>query len=127
AGCAVWRALGRRRAAARTGGAAPPAEGAVEGTRRIEAETIRSYFRADAAGHVDATAADAGLKALFDTGLFQDVRIRRAGGRLIVTVVENPVISRVAFEGNKSVKEDQLKTEVQSKAGGPLSRALVQA
>jgi len=106
---------------------ASPAAVTVEGNRRIEADAIRSYFRADAAGHVDANAADAALKALFDTGLFRDVRMRRVDGRLIVTVVENPVINRVAFEGNKSAKEDQLRTEVQSKAGGPLSRALVQA
>ena len=48
------------------------------------------------------------LKALFATGLFQDVRIRQAGGRLIVTVVENPVINRIQFEGNKRVKDEQL-------------------
>src|SRR5262245_53113881 len=99
----------------------------VEGNRRIEPDTIRSYFRADASGRIDALAADAALKALFDTGLFRDVRIRREGGRLIVTVVENPVINRVAVEGNKSVKDDQLRTELQSKAGGPLSRPKVQA
>ena len=34
--------------------------------------------------------------------------INHAGGRLVVTVVENPVINRVAFEGNKKAKDDQL-------------------
>jgi outer membrane protein insertion porin family len=99
----------------------------VEGNRRIETDTIRSYFRTDAGGRIDAASADAALKALFNTGLFQDVRFRRSDGSLIVTVVENPVISRVAFEGNKSAKDDQLRTELQSKAGGPLSRPMVQA
>ena len=42
------------------------------------------------------------------------------GGRLIVTVVENPVINRVAFEGNKKVKDEQLLLEVQSKPRGTL-------
>src|SRR6185436_9815758 len=49
------------------------------------------------------------------------------GGRLIVTVVENPVINRVAFEGNRRVKDDQLTTEVQSKPRGTFSRPTVQA
>ncbi len=51
---------------------------------------------------------DDGLKALIETGLFQDVKINQAGGHLVVTVVENPVIGRVAFEGNKKVKDEQL-------------------
>ena len=50
---------------------------------------------------LDAAKIDEGLKALYATGLFQDVRISQAGGRLVVTVVENPVINRVAFEGNR--------------------------
>ena len=92
---------------------------AVEGNRRIEPDTIRSYFRAGAGGRLDAAAIDAGLKALVASGLFQDVRIRHSGDRLMVAVVENPVINRVAFEGTKKLKDDKLKTEVQSKGGGP--------
>ena len=49
------------------------------------------------------------------------------GGRLVVTVVENPVINRVAFEGNNKLKDDQLANEVQSKPRGTLSRPTVQA
>ena len=45
----------------------------------------------------------------------------------MVTVVENPVINRVAFEGNKKAKDEQLKAEVQSKPRGTLSRPTVQA
>jgi outer membrane protein insertion porin family len=100
----------------------------VEGNRRVEAETIRSYFRAGGnSERLDAATIDAGLKALYATGLFQDVRINQAGGRLVVTVIENPVINRVAFEGNKKAKDEQLAAEVQSKARGTFSRATVQA
>ncbi len=94
----------------------------VEGNRRVEADTIRSYFRSGSASDVDD-----GLKALYATGLFSDVRINRAGNRLVVSVSENPVINRVAFEGNKKAKDDQLKTEVQSKPRGTLSKPTVQA
>jgi outer membrane protein insertion porin family len=99
----------------------------VEGNRRVELETIRSYFKPDANGHLDQASIDDALKALIETGLFQDVKINRVGGRLVVSVVENPVINRVAFEGNKKVKDEQLTAEIQSKPRGTFSRPMVQS
>lgn len=100
----------------------------VEGNRRVEVETIRSYFKPGPGGRLDQGAIDDGLKALIETGLFQDVRINRgAGGQIVVSVVENPVIGRIAFEGNKKIKDEQLTGEVQSKARGTFSRAMVQS
>src|SRR5215468_10840777 len=98
----------------------------VEGNRRVEADTIRSYFRVGGSERLDSAKIDAALKALYATGLFQDVRITPGNGRILVSVVENPVINRVAFEGNKKVKDEQLAAEIQSKARGTFSRALVQ-
>jgi len=77
----------------------------VEGNRRVEADTVRSYFKAGPNGQLDAAAIDDGLKALIETGLFQDVKVNRVGGHLVVSVIENPVIKRVAFEGNKKVTD----------------------
>ena len=91
----------------------------VQGNRRVELETIRSYFKPDPSGRLD--------QASIDDGLFQDVRIDRAGSGLVVSVIENPVIGRVAFEGNKKVKDDQLKTEIQSKPRGTFSRPMIQS
>jgi outer membrane protein insertion porin family len=99
----------------------------VEGNRRVELETIRSYFKPGPGGKLDQGRIDDGLKALIETGLFQDVKINQAGGRLVVTVIENPVIGRIAFEGNKKVKDDQLSAEIQSKPRGTLSRPMVQS
>jgi outer membrane protein insertion porin family len=99
----------------------------VEGNRRVEAETVRSYFKVGPGERLDAAKIDAGLKALYASGLFEDVRIRQAGGRLVVTVVEAPVINRLAFEGNRRMKDEQLQQEIQSKARGTLSRPMVQA
>ncbi|WFU20873.1 outer membrane protein assembly factor BamA [Bradyrhizobium sp. CB1717] len=100
----------------------------VEGNRRVEVETIRSYFKPGPGGRLDQGAIDDGLKALIETGLFQDVRINRGpGGQIVVSVVENPVIGRIAFEGNKKIKDEQLSAEVQSKARGTFSRAMVQS
>ncbi|HWV95738.1 MAG TPA: outer membrane protein assembly factor BamA [Xanthobacteraceae bacterium] len=100
---------------------------AVQGNQRVEAATIRSYFKPGPGGHLDQASIDDGLKALIETGLFQDVKINRVGGRLVVSVVENPVINRVAFEGNKKIKDEQLTAEIQSKPRGTLSRPMVQS
>ena len=99
----------------------------VEGNRRVEADTIRSYFKVAPGERIDAAKIDSALKALYASGLFQDIRISQQGARLIVTVVEAPVIDRLAFEGNNKIKDEQLQQEIQSKARGTLSRATVQA
>jgi len=99
----------------------------VEGNRRVEADTIRSYFKAGPGGRLGPAEIDEGIKSLYSTGLFSDVRTQNSGGRVVVSVVENPVINRVAFEGNKKAKDEQLKIEVQSKPRGTLSRPTVQA
>jgi len=99
----------------------------VEGNRRVESDTIRSYFSLKPGERLDPAKVDEGIKALFATGLFSDVRPTWSGGRVIITVVENQVIGRVAFEGNKRVKDEQLIAEVQSKPRGALSRPVVQS
>ena len=99
----------------------------VQGNRRVESDTVRSYFRPGPGGRLGPNEIDEALKSLYATGLFSDVRINQSGGRVIVSVVENPVLNRVAFEGNKKAKDDQLKTEVQSKPRGTLSKPTVQA
>src|SRR3954451_8388358 len=99
----------------------------VEGNRRIEADTVRSYFHAAPDGRFDEVARDAALKALAATGLFEKVSIERAGERLVVRVTEAPVLNRVAFEGNKKVKDADLAAAVESKPRGTLRRAVIQA
>src|SRR6202167_2687288 len=114
--------------------AAPPAEAGasassivVQGTRRVEPQTVRSYFKVGPGERLDAAKIDAALKALYASGLFDDVHITQSGGHIIVTVVESPVINRLAFEGNHRMKDEQLQEEIQSKARDSLSRAKVQA
>ena len=107
--------------------ATPPDAIAVEGNRRIDAGTVRSYFHAGPDGRFDDASRDAALKALYATGLFDDVRIERAGDRLIVHLTEAKLLDRVAFEGNKKVKDADLTAVIQSKARGGLQRSIVQA
>jgi outer membrane protein insertion porin family len=99
----------------------------VRGNQRVDADTIRSYFRTTPGERLDAIKIDQGLKALYATGLYADVKISQEANRIVVTVVENLTINRVAFEGNRKVKSEVLATEVQTKARGALSRPMVQA
>jgi outer membrane protein insertion porin family len=99
----------------------------VEGNRRIDAETVRSYFHATPDGRYDAAALDAALKALLATNLFEHVTIDHAGERLVVHLTEAAVLDHVAFEGNKKIKDAELTAAIESKARGPLQRALVQS
>ncbi len=108
---------------------AGPAVGAirVEGNKRVEPETVRTYLTFNVGDPYDLAKVDELLKALFATGLFQDVRIRREGSTVVIVVVENPIVSRVAFEGNKEVEDDALTAEVQLKPRTVYTRARVQA
>ena len=99
----------------------------VQGNRRLDAETVRSYFHAAPDGRFDEAARDAALKALLATGQFDKVTIDRAGDRLVVHLSEAPVLDRVAFEGNKKIQDKELTTVIESKPRGSLQRAVVQA
>jgi outer membrane protein insertion porin family len=98
----------------------------VQGNRRIDTDTVRSYFHPAADGRFDAAACDAALKALLATGLFDHVAIDGAGERLVVRLTEAPVLDRVAFEGNKKIKDTELIAAIESKPRGTLQRAVVQ-
>ena len=84
----------------------------VTGNQRIEADTIRSYMLLQPGDPFDADRLDRSLRTLFATGLFRDVTVTRQGDRIVVNVEENPIVNRVAFEGNSKVSDDVLRTEV---------------
>ena len=84
----------------------------VEGAQRVEPDTVRSYMLIQEGDLYDARRVDRSLKSLFATGLFADVTMQQQGDSLIVNVVENPVINRIAFEGNKIVDNATLTSEM---------------
>lgn len=98
----------------------------VEGVQRIDPATVRSYLTLKVGDPFDGRRIDESLKTLFSTGLFNDVTLRRQGDALVIAVVENPIVNRIAFEGNRRIESDQLKTEVQSKPREVYTRTRVQ-
>jgi outer membrane protein insertion porin family len=99
----------------------------IEGTQRIEPETVRSYLLVQPGDPFNDERVDRSLKALFATGLFADVNLRREGDVLIVRVVENPIINRIAFEGNHKFDEAALTAELQLRPRVVYTRTKVQA
>ena len=99
----------------------------VEGNERIESSTIVSYLPFGAGDMVDAARFDLGVKTLFRTDLFSDVRIEQRGDDVVVRVVENPIINQVVFEGNSALADDKLRDEISIHPRGIFTKSHVLA
>jgi outer membrane protein insertion porin family len=99
----------------------------VEGAQRIEPNTVRSYLLVQEGDTFDSGRIDRSLKSLFATGLFADVSIEREGNSLVVKVVENPVINRIAFEGNDHLDDETLGSEISLRPRVIYTRTKVQS
>jgi outer membrane protein insertion porin family len=99
----------------------------IEGTQRIAPETVRSYIAIQPGDTLDAENLDKALKALFGTGLFADVTLRQEGVALVARVVENPIVNRIAFEGNSRIKDETLTPEMGLKPRTVFTRAKIQS
>ena len=99
----------------------------IEGNQRVETDTVLSYMQLSPGDQITTEAIDESVKALFETGLFSDVRIFQRGSNLVVQVDENPLINRVNFEGNSEIKDDNLAKEVELRERMIFTRARVQS
>ena len=101
----------------------------VTGNQRIEADTVRSYLPVRPGQPINSLTIDEALKSLFATGLFADAQVvyDPSNGTLQVAVVENPIVNRVLFEGNKRTKEDKFTEEVQLAPRAVYTQAKVQS
>lgn len=97
----------------------------VSGNRRVDSETIRSFVTLAPGDSYTPARIDQAIKDLYATGLFTDVRVRRAGSGIAVSVVESSLINRVSFVGNSKVKTEVLSGELQSRSRGPFSQTIV--
>jgi len=85
----------------------------VEGSQRIEADTVLSYTKLRVGQTYTNETLDQAIKDLYASDLFADVTISGAeSGDIVLRIRENPVINRVLYEGNKRLKEDKLRKEV---------------
>ncbi len=99
----------------------------ISGSERIEQSTIASYMDLKVGDKIDDNATDNALKSLFATGLFADVKVSSANGVVSVSVVENPVINLIEFEGNAAIKDAELLSEISLRKRQVFTRAKVRS
>lgn len=87
----------------------------IEGNQRVEAGTILSYAGIERGQTVSAAQLNDAYQQILATGLFESVEIEPRGSQLYISVVEFPTINRIAFEGNRRLKDDDLEGFVESR------------
>ncbi|HKL06049.1 MAG TPA: outer membrane protein assembly factor BamA [Roseovarius sp.] len=87
---------------------------AVEGNQRVEAATIVTYAGIARGETVSAGDLNEAYQRILDSGLFESVEIVPQGNRLVIQVTEFPTINRIAFEGNRKIKDDDLAGFIES-------------
>ncbi|MBB3142285.1 outer membrane protein assembly factor BamA [Halomonas organivorans] len=81
----------------------------VEGLQRVSAASVFNAFPVNAPDRVDERELAEAAKALFATGLFEDIHLAREGNVLIIEVEERPTITRLNIEGNSQIPEEELR------------------
>ena len=75
----------------------------VEGLKRISIGTVYNYLSIQIGDDLGAGDTADAIRALYKTGFFQDIQIKRNDNTLVVVVAERPSIDRIEFKGNKEL------------------------
>ena len=97
----------------------------VSGNSEVSAETIIAISGLSKSNNMSANSINEGFRRLSDSGLFQNVVLNPVGTRLIISVIENPIISNVDFEGNKIFKDQFLFSIISSQTRTPFSKGII--
>ncbi len=88
----------------------------IDGLVRLTPASVYAVLPVSSGDQVDDTAIAAAVRALYDSGNFDDVQASRQGNILTFNVVERPVIAKVELDGNKLIPDEAL-TEGLKKMG----------
>jgi outer membrane protein insertion porin family len=100
----------------------------AEGLQRLEIGTVLSYLPLAPGDQLNDQTSRQAIRALYASGLFQDVELERAGTALVVRVAERPAIAKFEIEGNEKIGGDELKESLKQLGlaeGEPFKRALL--
>jgi outer membrane protein insertion porin family len=86
----------------------------IEGLQRITEGTVYNYLPVNIGDRLDDRRVNEALRALYATGFFRDVEIRRDGGTLVVAVLERPSIESFTITGNKDIKTEDLEKSLRN-------------
>jgi len=100
----------------------------AEGLQRLDIGTVLSYLPLSVGDQLTDQTARQAIRALYASGLFQDIELQRDGTVLVVKVAERPAISTFSIEGNEKIGGDELKDSLKQIGlanGEPFKRALL--
>ncbi|MEJ2090331.1 MAG: POTRA domain-containing protein [Gammaproteobacteria bacterium] len=80
----------------------------LQGLQRVSPGTVFNALPVSVGDVLDDFGVRQLIRSLFATGYFNDIRMARDGGVLVVTVVERPAIDSIEIEGNKAIPTDAL-------------------
>src|SRR6187549_3739721 len=80
----------------------------VEGLQRVTEGSVFNYLPINIGDTLSQQRLREAVRALYETGFFRDVEIRRDGNTLIVVVNERPTIESFEIKGNKDIKTEDL-------------------
>ncbi|HKE43408.1 MAG TPA: outer membrane protein assembly factor BamA [Steroidobacteraceae bacterium] len=86
----------------------------VEGLQRISEGTVYNYLPVNIGDHLDQQRLQEALRALYKTGFFRDVELRRDGNTLVIVVLERPSIESFDIKGNKDIKTEDLQKSLRN-------------
>ncbi|MFM7065647.1 MAG: outer membrane protein assembly factor BamA [Gammaproteobacteria bacterium] len=86
----------------------------VEGLQRIAEGTVFNYLPVAIGDRLNRTRIDEALRALYATGFFRNVELRRDGDVLVVVVQERPSIESFTIDGNKDIKTEDLQKSLRN-------------
>ena len=86
----------------------------VEGLQRISEGTVFNYLPVNIGDHLDQQRIGEAMRALYATGFFRDVEVRRDGNTLLVVVIERPSIAKFEIKGNKDIKTEDLQKSLRN-------------
>jgi outer membrane protein insertion porin family len=86
----------------------------IEGLQRISEGTVYNYLPVNIGDRLDQRRIDEALRALYGTGFFRDIEMRRDGGTLIIAVLERPSIESFTITGNKDIKSEDLEKSLRN-------------
>ena len=86
----------------------------IEGLQRISEGTVFNYLPVNIGDHLDQQRIGEAMRALYATGFFRDVELRRDGNTLLVVVIERPSIAKFEIKGNKDIKTEDLQKSLRN-------------
>lgn len=86
----------------------------VEGLQRISEGTVYNYLPVNIGDRMDQRRIQEAIRALFGTGFFSDIEVRRDGETLVVAVRERPSIESFEITGNKDIKTEDLQKSLRA-------------